>query len=153
MATLTAGNGTAFYLSANEVLTVDSADDSSGVVVRLSDQPGGGDSLQGWAVDSTNPASMGPFPVVSRFEVKCVTGQITYSTAAVNLAPINTLILAEEIRFLSGVAAPTDGEPGTGAGIAPSGSLCIQQDGEDSNLYINVGSKASPTWKLFTRAA
>ncbi|MFZ5650143.1 MAG: hypothetical protein ACOY4I_04725 [Bacillota bacterium] len=48
-------------------------------------------------------------------------------------------------------AVPTDGASGTGAGVAGPGSLCINRTA--GNIYINANTKASPTWKLVTRAA
>lgn len=45
--------------------------------------------------------------------------------------------------------APIDGT--TQAGSAAKGALLI--DSTNANLYINAGTLASPTWKLFTRAA
>lgn len=48
---------------------------------------------------------------------------------------------------------PVDGTSGTGAGRAPKGSLAI--DYTNGNLYVNggAGTKASPVWKLVTKAA
>lgn len=62
-----------------------------------------------------------------------------------------------EIRMLgeacifTKAGAPVDGVSGTGAGFAGPGSLAI--DTTNSDAYLNAGTKASPTWKLVTRAA
>ncbi len=45
---------------------------------------------------------------------------------------------------LAAEAAPTDGTSGDGAGYAGPGSLYI--DATNAFLYINTGTKASPTW-------
>jgi len=66
-------------------------------------------------------------------------------------------ILKAEVRMshetcmlqLGGV--PVDGVSGTGAGFAGPGSICV--DYTNANLYVNANTKASPTWKLVTRAA
>lgn len=50
------------------------------------------------------------------------------------------------IWLLTNAGAPTDGASGTGAGHAAKGSLCI--DYTNGVLYINTGTKASPTWTV-----
>lgn len=57
--------------------------------------------------------------------------------------------LGNDVVIMIHNAAPTDGT--TGATIAGPGSLLI--DRTNMNLYINGNTKASPTWKLVTRAA
>ena len=48
--------------------------------------------------------------------------------------------------------APTDGTSGTGAGRAGKG--CLLTDVTNGVLYINTGTKASPTWTIVgTQAA
>lgn len=54
-------------------------------------------------------------------------------------------------RLHINAGAPVDGTSGTLAGIAEKGSLLI--DTSTPDLYINANTKASPTWKKFTRAA
>lgn len=56
-----------------------------------------------------------------------------------------------EVCLLSKAGAPVDGAAGTGAGFAGLGSICV--DRTNGKLYINGGTKASPTWKLVTSAA
>ena len=56
-----------------------------------------------------------------------------------------------DVCDLEGSGVPTDGEAGTGAGFAGKGSRYT--DYTNANLYINANTKASPTWKLVTRAA
>jgi hypothetical protein len=56
-----------------------------------------------------------------------------------------------EVCDLEGAGVPTDGSSGTGAGFAGPGSRYT--DYTNANLYINGNTKASPTWKLVTRAA
>lgn len=56
-----------------------------------------------------------------------------------------------EVCRLEGDGAPVDGVSGTGAGFAGKGSQYT--DYTNANLYLNAGTKASPTWKLVTRAA
>lgn len=59
--------------------------------------------------------------------------------------------LSKEVCIFQGAGAPVDGIAGTGAGFAGPGSLFI--DRTNANMFINANTKASPTWKLFTRAA
>lgn len=61
------------------------------------------------------------------------------------------LRLSKEVCILQGAGAPTDGVAGTGAGFAEIGSIYL--DRTNGNAYLNAGTKASPTWKLVTRAA
>lgn len=59
--------------------------------------------------------------------------------------------MSKEVCILNLAGVPTDGGAGTGAGFAQIGSMAI--DRTNGNAYINAGTKASPTWKLVTRAA
>lgn len=56
-----------------------------------------------------------------------------------------------EAGWIESEGVPTDGGAGTGAGFAGKGAFCV--DVTNADLYLNAGSKASPTWKLVTRAA
>jgi hypothetical protein len=59
--------------------------------------------------------------------------------------------MSNDVCIMQLAGVPVDGGSGTGANFAGPGSLCI--DTTNKNAYINAGSKASPTWKLITRAA
>lgn len=61
------------------------------------------------------------------------------------------MLLSNDVAVMSGAGVPTDGTSGDGAKFAGPGSLYV--DVTNSNHYINAGTKASPTWKLVTRAA
>jgi len=56
---------------------------------------------------------------------------------------------ANEVCFLSGAGVPTNGT--TGAAFAEIGS--IYADLTNGKLYVNGGTKASPTWKIVTSAS
>jgi hypothetical protein len=58
---------------------------------------------------------------------------------------------ANDVVFLTGSGVPTDAV--TGAGEAAKGSVYV--DYTNGNLYVNggAGTKASPVWKLVTKAA
>ena len=45
---------------------------------------------------------------------------------------------------ITNAGAPTDGTSGTGADVCGKGTLCI--DTTNGVLYINTGTKTSPTW-------
>lgn len=60
-------------------------------------------------------------------------------------------IYASDVVDITGAGAPVDGTSGSGAGVAGPGSRYT--DTTNKNLYINANTKASPTWKLVTRAA
>lgn len=57
---------------------------------------------------------------------------------------------AGSARIFAGAVAPVDGTSGTGAGKAGPGSMYIRTD--VATVYINTGTKASPTWKSVTHA-
>lgn len=69
----------------------------------------------------------------------------TLLTLAVSLSMSNDVVL------LTKAGVPVDGGAGTGVGVAGPGSICV--DYTNANLYVNGNTKASPTWKLVTRAA
>lgn len=56
--------------------------------------------------------------------------------------------LGEGVVIIRHNAVPTNGADGTGAGVAGPGSLVISTLG---NVYINTGSKESPTWSSLMR--
>lgn len=55
------------------------------------------------------------------------------------------------IGILTNAGAPTSGTSGTFAGKA--GPACLLLDTTNTNLYMNVNTKASPTWVLQLRGA
>lgn len=78
--------------------------------------------------------------------------QVMSATAAgVSMPQAATLTMANDVVIIQGSSAPSDGT--TGANVAGPGSLYIRVAGSSSNAYINCNTKASPTWKLITRAA
>lgn len=70
-----------------------------------------------------------------------------YSALAILKADVR---MSSDVCLLSKAGAPTDGGSGTGAGFAGIGSIAI--DRTNGKLYVNGGTKASPTWKLVTSA-
>lgn len=56
-----------------------------------------------------------------------------------------------DVCILEHAGAPTDGAAGSFFGVAGPGSILSDLTGK--NLYVNANTKASPTWKLVTRAA
>lgn len=68
-----------------------------------------------------------------------------------NIAGATTLGMTNDVIILTNAGIPSNGGAGTGAGSAGPGSMCV--DYTNANLYINANTKASPTWKLVTRAA
>lgn len=54
---------------------------------------------------------------------------------------------------LCAAGTPVDGAVGTGTGAGFAGIGSRFTDTTSGNLYINAGTKASPVWKLVTRAA
>ena len=61
--------------------------------------------------------------------------------------------LRSDVVMLSVDGVPVDGTTGTGAGAAGPGSIAV--DFSNGDLYVNggAGTKASPVWKLVTKAA
>lgn len=54
--------------------------------------------------------------------------------------------LANDLWDISGAGVPTDGTAGDGAAFAGKGSRYT--DRTNAKLYINTGTKASPTWTI-----
>ena len=63
---------------------------------------------------------------------------------------VGRLVIKQNVLFLSGSGAPTNGASGTGAGIAGPGSLYVDTDNGAGNHYRNTNTQASPTWTLTT---
>ena len=61
-----------------------------------------------------------------------------------------SLRLVKDVCTVVGTGAPTDAV--TGAGVTGAGSLYIDSTSGAGAVYINVNTKASPTWKLVTHA-
>ena len=55
-------------------------------------------------------------------------------------------ISGSDTVLMTKAGVPTDGTSGTGAGVAGTGSLCI--DRTNAKLYINTNTKASPLWTV-----
>lgn len=72
-----------------------------------------------------------------------------YATEVTNYNNIG--LYGTDVIWMGGNGTPVDGTSGSGVGIAGIGSLFT--DYTNANLYINAGTKASPTWKLVTKAA
>lgn len=60
-------------------------------------------------------------------------------------------IAAADVVGVTVAGVPVDGVAGTGVGVAGIGSQAT--DITNGDIYINTGTKASPVWKLVTRAA
>lgn len=58
---------------------------------------------------------------------------------------------ANDLIWICHTTTPVDGTSGTGAGLAGKGSLCTAID--TGKLYVNGGTKSSPTWKIVTSAS
>lgn len=69
-------------------------------------------------------------------------GAITYC----DISQAGTVASAFVGAPLSGAGAPTSGAAGTGAGSALPGTLYLDTSMVPNVVYINVGSKASPSW-------
>jgi hypothetical protein len=55
-------------------------------------------------------------------------------------------LVRNDVFILTETGVPTNGTSGDGAGFAGKGSLCI--DSTNGKLYINTGTRLSPTWSL-----
>jgi hypothetical protein len=58
--------------------------------------------------------------------------------------------LSASLKILSGGTKPVDGTSGTGKGQAPPGTLYVMT-GTNPRLFMNRGTKASPTWEPCTK--
>ena len=52
--------------------------------------------------------------------------------------------MANSVLIFSKAGVPSDGTSGDGVGLAGPGSLCV--DATNKDVYMNTGTKASPTW-------
>lgn len=59
-------------------------------------------------------------------------------------------ITSDDLIWTAHTTTPVDGTSGTAAGAAGKGSLCTALD--TGKLYVNKGTKASPTWGIVTSA-
>lgn len=59
----------------------------------------------------------------------------------------NRIRVANDVRFLIGSGVPDDGTTGTGAGVA--GPCSFYMDITNHIVYVNVNTKASPSWDVF----
>jgi len=86
------------------------------------------------------------------------TGQVAgYVGGTADAATATALLpgqsMANDVMELQGTGAPVDGTSGTGAGQAGIGSRYINLTTGDHYFNAGAGTKASPVWKLVTRAA
>ena len=58
----------------------------------------------------------------------------------------DSLQIGTDTSIFTNAGIPTT----AGAGFAGKGSICI--DITNGNLYVNAGTKATPSWKLVTKA-
>lgn len=61
------------------------------------------------------------------------------------IAKVGGIQLTNQCAVLDTATAPTDGTSGTYAGVANAGTLLLQSNG---TMYVNTGTKASPTWTV-----
>lgn len=67
-----------------------------------------------------------------------------------NMFQSEKLKTQQNILDIVNAGVPTAGTSGTGAGFCGPGSRCI--DYSNSNIYINTGTRLSPTWTLVPNA-
>lgn len=108
--------------------------------------------------DPTNNSGTGLYGAMGSVYVSASNTLVaTIDSAGLTIATTLSVIgpkdvrLASDATFMSNAGVPVDGTSGTGAGFAGPGSMCM--DITNKNAYINANTKASPTWKLVTRAA
>lgn len=97
---------------------------------------------------SINNSGTGIYGTISGISHSIAGSDVMTQTASLcTLA--TSLSLSNDVVLLTNAGAPTNAV--TGAAVAGPGSICI--DYTNANLYVNANTKASPTWKLVTRAA
>lgn len=170
--TVSQGSPSTITLPPGQTLTVTADAVSSGNVWPFAERLG--DTAGGSAVAASATVTLGPFATVKRYQVEAVSGNLTYSTAAVDFptaaeaaatalaAAAAAALLAHvpvsgtvgDVKDYIGAGAPvdyTDGTPpATGEGVAGIGSRYT--DTTAGKLYINGGTKAQPLWKIVTSA-
>ena len=88
--TINAGQQQIVTAQEGQALSIVGASGASGVVYRMNDTLGGGNSLQSWPVGSGALAAIGPFPGVSRFLIVCSVGSIAATVAAAVLSLVGS---------------------------------------------------------------
>lgn len=79
--TVQAGKSAKFYLNAGDAITVVAASGGTGTLYRLADTPGGGNSLESYAITSAETQVVGPYFTPTRWDLRVATGTIDWSTA------------------------------------------------------------------------
>lgn len=147
------GSPTVRVLQAGEIITVTADAISSGRAGRLGDQPGASvpdvpATYTALAAGAT--LTFGPFTVVTRFLIEAVAGQgVAFTQVRPAASHLEIIGDVSDLRIIVGAGVPVDGT--TGLNVAGAGSQYT--DVTNANLYLNAGTKASPAWKLVTRAA
>lgn len=70
-----------------------------------------------------------------------------FGTFRFNIWAMLSNLINNNVGFITGSGAPTDGTSGTQVGKAGPGTIYI--DLATGNLYVNLGTKASPVWSAF----
>lgn len=65
-------------------------------------------------------------------------------------AVVSTKKLSPSLKWLFGTTKPVDGTSGTGKGSAPPGTFYLKT-GSAPRIFVNRGTKASPTWEMFSK--
>lgn len=100
MSTLTNGKET-LVLPAGQVLSIASPSGSSGLAVRLSRVPGGGDAQSVTAIAGSN-LTFGAYAATERFEITCDAGTLTLTMAETTFINMEGLTLPANLNAIRG---------------------------------------------------
>jgi hypothetical protein len=138
--------------TAGQIVTVVADGQSTGRCALLSDPNAAAGTFT--ALSASGTLTFGPYPAQHYLHVESLTGPasgVSYTVAPADRNHLEIVGDVSGIRIIAGAASPTDDV--SGANTCGVGSIYI--DTSAGNLYVNggAGTKASPVWKLVTKAA
>ena len=96
---------TSTYLEAGKQLKITADAASSGTLIRLSNLPGGGAQLGSTAIAAGSVVTVGPFSVVTRWEISSAAGLLSYEIALPGSESDQAVIATNGVASGTGVSA------------------------------------------------
>jgi hypothetical protein len=138
---LNAGQDETYYLPAGEVLTVAAPPGTTGLVVRLSRAPGGGDPQSVTAINGAN-LTFGAYPQTERFKISVTAGAVTVTISKEDPLALQNATVDNTIIGSSTAAA------GTFTNITATGTIkgLTEVINGSANLTMTTAQVAGTVW-------
>lgn len=138
---LNAGHDETYILPAGEVLTVAAPPGTTGLAVRLSRTPGGGDAQSVTPIDGAN-LTFGPYAQTERFKISVTTGSVTVTIAKEDPLALQNATVDNTIIGATTAAA------GTFTDISATGSIKGLKSVVNgaANLTMTTAQVAGTVW-------